>query len=282
MVCIWQTFLQKKPLASKLNGKKISEDFLELASEQRINIILSLFDESSNLSKMAKKLDATTSEVHRNFNRLLDKGIIIKDSDGNYSLSLYGKTLCHQIPSLLFISENQQFFKDHDLGDLSVKFIQRLGALRDAKQVSGFVKVLEKWKEVHNNANKYLYNILAEVPYSEDIINIIDSKLHNGIAVHSIFSEKAVIPNERKKIFAEKNFQKYVKDSILKRRMRKDVSIVTLLNEKEACLIFPKSNGKSDMSEMFYSSDPLFHEWCYDYFMDCWNNSASFQESKLE
>jgi len=58
------------------------------------------------------------------------------------------------------------------------------------------------------------------------------------------------------------------------------ISVVTLLNEKEACVIF-STDGKSDLSEMLYSKDPHFHEWCLDYFNNCWNESNSFKEDKL-
>jgi len=262
--------------------EKVAENFLELASEQRIRIIAHLLEQKSNLTQLTKKLDATTSEVHRHLNRLLDSGIIVKESQGNYELSLYGKTLCVQIPSLFFISENRKFFDDHDFGNLDIKFIQRLGALQNGQKITGFVRVIEKWKEIYDNAEKYIYNILTEVPYSDDIIGVLISKLKKGIPVHSIIYEDAIIPLERKKIFKQKNFQHYVDNNLLNRKMKKDISVVTSLNEKEACLIFPNSNGKSDMGEMFYSDDPLFHEWCYDYFKDSWDKSRTFRESKLE
>jgi len=32
---------------------------------------------------------------------------------------------------------------------------------------------------------------------------------------------------------------------------------------------------------MFYGDDPIFHEWCLDYFRYCWENSQVFLEKKL-
>lgn len=261
-----------------LDPKKIADDFFELASEQRIRIMLHLLDEKSKLSQMAKKIESTTSEMHRNLNRLMTHGIILKDSQGYYSLSLFGKILCIQIPSLHFISSNKNFFTDHTIADLPTKFIQRLGVFQNSEHITGFVRVLEKWKKVYDNSQKYIYNILAEVPYSEDIIDIVSSKLQQGVKIHSIFSENSIIPNDRKILFEKKNFQKYIKDGALVRKMKKGISIVTLLNENEGCVIFPKLTGASDMSEMFYSNEPLFHDWCLDYFNECWNNSTAFTE----
>ena len=262
--------------------EKVASDFLEISSEQRLSIIMKLFKKKSTMSQIARELDASTPEVHRNFGRLSKAGIVEKDSEGNYSLSIYGKTICEQIPSLIFVSENKKFFESHSFGDLPKKFIHRIGELNKGNHVKGFVKVLEKWKEIHDDSEKYIYNVLSEVPYSKDIIEIVENKLKNKIEIKSVFSENAIIPDERKTVFKIKNFNKYVKEDLLNRRMLKNISVVVLLNEKESCIIFPKLNGEPDMSEMFFSTDQQFHDWCLDYFDTCWKNSKSFQESKLK
>ena len=265
-----------------IDSEKIAENFLELSSEQRLKIIFSLLQKASNISSMAKELEATSPEVHRNFTRMLKAGLVEKDSDGNFHLSTFGKTVCAQIPSIVFVSENRKFFENHSFGNIPEKFIHRIGELSDGKQIKGFVKVLEKWKQIHDNAEKYIYNILSEVPYSKDIIDVVENKLKNKTKICSVFAQNAIISDERKTIFKIKEFDKYIKDGLLERRMIKNISVVTLLNEKEACIIFPKLNGEPDMSELFYSSDQQFHEWCLDYFDYCWKNSSSFQEDKLQ
>jgi predicted transcriptional regulator len=61
----------------------------------------------------------------------------------------------------------------------------------------------------------------------------------------------------------------------------KDVKIAMVLNENEAGLSFPTNEGEPDMSKMLYSSENSFHEWCLDFFNECWKNSTAFQESKI-
>ena len=264
-----------------LNAQKTAEDFLEFASEQRLSILFLLLEKKLTISKLAEELDATAPEIHRNITRMLKNKLVEKDNNSNFSLTIFGKVICDILPSFLFISENRTFFENHDLGNLEIKFIQRLGALQDHKKIKGFVKVLEKWTEIHNNSEKYISNILSEVPYSKEIIDIVEKKLKSGIKINSIFSESTVIPEDRKEVFQKKNFQKFIIEGVLERKMTDQISIVTLLNEKEACIIFPTKNGNPDLSEMFYSEDPLFHDWCLDYFNYIWNNSGSFQEDKL-
>jgi len=264
-----------------LDIENTAENFLEISSEQRLNILFLLNKQKLSLSKIAKELDASPSEVHRNISRLLKSNLIEKDSESNFFLTALGKSTCMIIPSFSFVFENNSFFKNHDFGNLEIKFIQRLGSLIEHKKIKGFVKVLETWKSIHENAEEYIYNILPEVPYFKEIIEIVEKKLKSEIPIRSIFSESTIVPEERKKIFENKNFQKFVKNGVLDRRMMKNISIVTLFNEKEAAIIFPTKNGEPDLSEMFYSTDIQFHDWCVDFFNFCWKNSGSFQDSKL-
>lgn len=266
----------------KINFEKVASDFLELSSEQRIKILTKLEEKKHTLSKMAQELDATVPEVHRNFTRLANSGLIHKDPEGIFELTEYGKIVLSMIPGFVFISDNRKFFEKHNFGNMPLKFIQRISSLQNSIHIKGFVKVLEQWKNIHSNSKTFVKNILYEVPYSQDIMETIEKKLVNNIHIQSIFSEDAVIPEERKKIFQKFDFKRFVENGTLERKMTKSVQLMILINEDEACVIFPNNNGEPDMSEMFYSKDPSFREWCDDYFSYCWKTAFSFQENKLK
>jgi len=259
-----------------------ANDFLELASEQRLGILLKLLEGKSRITAIAKEMAATVPEVYRNFERLMKAELIMKDADGSYDLTTYGKTVCTLVPSLRFVSQNRKYFKNHDFGDAPEKFIQRIGALAEGQHIKGFVKVLEQWKDIYKNSDEYICNILSEVHYSADLIEPIVDKVKKGVKLNSILSESAIIPRERKQILEKLGLKKLVESGRIERKMRKDVKMVLVLNEKEACVLFPTIDGEADMSEMFYSNDSLFHEWCLDYFKYCWDTSSTFQESKLK
>ncbi len=262
--------------------EKAADDFLELASQQRLGILLRLLDKKSKVSTIAKELDATVPEVYRNFERLVKADLIVKDSDGDYSITTYGKIICSQIPSLVFLSQNKKYFRNHDFGDIPQKFLQRIGALVAGQHIKGFVKVLEHWKDIYKNSGEYIYNILFEVHYSSELLEPLVKKVSKGVKVNSIFSESAIIPKERKQILEKLGFKKLIEQGLIERKMRENVQVVVILNEKDACIMFPKVGGEVDMSEMFYSDDSVFHEWCLDYFKYCWDSSSVFQESKLK
>lgn len=262
--------------------EKIAKDFLEISSQQRIEILSKLLNEKSRVAIMAKELDATVPEVFRNFGRLVQANMIAKESDGDYGITSYGKIICGQIPSIAFLSQNKKYFREHDFGDLPQKFLQRIGALATGKHIKGFVKILEQWKEIYKNSNEYIYNILFEVSYDTDLLESLVKKVNKGVKVNSIFSESAIIPKERKQILEKLGFKKLIEQGLIERKMKENVQVVVVLNEKEACVMFPKSGGEVDVSEMFYSDSPDFHEWCLDYFKHCWRDSKVFQESKLK
>ena len=266
---------------TSLTAEDMALIFWDVSSEQRLQIVINLKEKRYTLSQMAKKLDATSPEVHRNFARLLKSGIIEKGVDGYYGLTLFGEIIYNQMSPITFVAKNKKYFNDHDFGELPQKFIDRIGELENSKLIKPHVKVLECWKNIYKNAEKYVCNILVEISYSSDLIEILADKLNGDVKISSIFSDVAVVSEERDKIMREKTFQKFISSDTLRRKMKKNIQIVVVLNEKEAGVIFPTKNSEADLSKMFYSADPSFHDWCLDYFNYSWSNSGSFQEHKL-
>lgn len=262
------------------NYEEAANNFLELSSHQRLQIIFRLLEKKSKVTSMAKELDATTQEVHRNFARLEDGGFITKDMDGFYSLTTYGKTICSQIPSIIFLSHNRKYFEDHDFGDIPPKFIMRIGQLANSQHIKGVTKILEQWKSIYKNADEYIYEMLTEIPL--DIIEPKVRRVEKGVKLSYIFSEGAVIPKGRKNLLLKLNFTKLIDKGLVERKMKKTVLTLLVLNEKEATVSFPRIDGDPDITEMFYSTDLMFHEWCLDYFRYSWYASEIFQESKLQ
>ena len=229
---------------------------------------------------MSKELGATIQEISRNFDRLTKTGLVVKNSDGFYTLSTFGKTLCLQIPSLVFLSQNRYYFENHSLDDIPLKFRQRTAALVQGKHVKGFVKVQEKWKQIYKNANKYTYNVLSELPL--EIIQVaIKNAKSDSIQIKNVFSDQMIVPEERKRILKTKDFRNLIQSGTIDRRMKKGININIVLNENDAIVSFPTLDGNADLSQAFFSNDIIFHEWCLDLFRYFWYESNKFNESKL-
>ena len=256
-----------------------AKDFLELASNQRLSILLSIFNKPSKPSIMSKKLNVTIQETSRNFDRLTKTGLLVKNSEGYHDLSTFGKILCLQIPSLVFLSQNRHYFEHHSIDDIPLKFRQRIGALVQGKFIKGFITVQDRWKKIYENANEYTYNVLSELPL--EIIRLAIKNAKTNIQIKNVFYEHMIIPEQRKKILQTKEFKNLLQNGNIDRRMNKRVNINILLNEKEAIVSFPTLDEETDLSQAFASADINFHEWCLDLFRYFWYESNRFDESKL-
>jgi len=265
-----------------LMTESLAEVIFQIASTQRLDIMLNLNSKEYKMSEMTKKLDAAMPHVHRDFNRLQESNLIEKKPDGNYCLTSFGKMMCSIIPMIGFMNSNQKYFNNHSFKELPEKFIARLSAFSNSKLIKGYVKVAEKWQEIYNNANKFIYNVLVEASYSEDIVKTITEKVQKDVRVSSIFSDNPIITKERESIIKKYGIKKFIDEEKIMRKMSKGLSVVMVLNEKEAGVSFPSDCGSIDLGNMFYSDDPRFHEWCLDYFEYLWKNSSRFQENKMK
>jgi predicted transcriptional regulator len=262
------------------NLEDYAQYFLEVSSEQRLKIIQLLNQKAYRLSEIAKIIDATKPEVHRNLERLENSGLIMKNSDGNFVLTTLGQIILGLAPNFAFVIDNKKYFVDHTIDSLPKKFISRFGELFESKLLTSYVDVLEYWKKIYQNSEKYIYNILYDVPYFDDFVKPIASKLSQGVKVKSIFYEKAIVSDSRSDTI--KKLKKHIENGDIQRMMTKTISAAVVLNEKQSCLIFPNLDGKLDAGYAFVGESPEFHQWCHDYFNYSWYNSYPFVEQKLE
>lgn len=257
-----------------------STEFLELASEVRLKILFDLIEKPSRVTTLAKKFNVTAQEIHRNFERMVNSGLISKQKNNNYAITTFGKAICAQISSVSFLSKNKEFFKTHSFEGMSPKFLRRIGEIGNPEQIIGVSKVLEIWKKIYKSANEYIFNVLAETPL--DLVELMITQVKKGTKYRHIISENASIPKGRKKLLEKSGFYPLLEDGKIERRMLKSVQISVILNENSAAIMFPDSSGKPDMRSMFFSKDESFRGWCLDYFKHCWNISDPFKEFKLK
>jgi predicted transcriptional regulator len=270
---------------SQYSLENTEQTFVELASEQRLSILFRLTEEDTKLSQLAKDLGVTMQEVHRNVNRLMEVGLIKKNSGGTFSLTTFGNTIIKQIPAYDFLSRNKEYFSDHNLGEIPMKFVHRIGALNNSEYLAGMVAVIERWKQLYNESSEYIYGMVPQIPL-ELIESVIPKVKNDAVKFNYILPQKAIVPKKRTQLLTQSGFYDLLKmeKKVVDRRMVDRVHVAVVLNEKQATVMFPTVKDKivADMNSMFYSrDDSLFHEWCLDYFRYCWYNSKSFDESKL-
>lgn len=254
--------------------------FFELASEQRLAIIFRLNAKKAKISQLAKDLDITMQEAHRNVNRLQQAGLIEKDPEGIFSLTTFGNTITKQIPTFNYLSKHKDYFSEHVLGELPIKFIMRLGALDRCEFVKGVVAILERWKDIYREADQYIHEIVPQVPI--DLIEPAVNRVRQGVKYSYVLPQNVIVPRGRKELLKKLGHSELLNKGSIERRMVDSVQVAVILNEKQAAVLFPTQKGETDMNMIFFSTDSVFHEWCIDYFRYRWYGSDIFDESHLK
>lgn len=280
------------PFAEENDKSSVFENtartFFELGSAQRITILFKIAEVRCNLAKLSKDLGYTMPEVRRNIIRLTSSGLIERESKGTFFLTTFGKTILEQIPTIDFLSRNKDYFSDHTFSPLPLKFIRRIGSLSNSKLISGLVSIDEGLKDIYNRSQEYVYAMIPEVPI--DLIESIVARLrkveNKGFRFSYILPIHAIVPRRRREMLETLGFNELLKKGIVERKMVNSLLIGVVLNDEQACVMFPRiqRNDKIeiDMHSMFYGDDdPDFHEWCLDYYRYIWHNARSFDEKGL-
>lgn len=242
-------------------------------------------------------------EIHRHVKRLLEAGLIQKNSANSYSLTAFGAAMLTQIPTLNFFSKNRSYFSAHTFGGLPLKFIQRLGSLSYSQYLDNQVSIFECQRDLLSKAQNYLYIILPQIPlYLIDLImsRLEANKKNSGRDEHNLqlrylLPYNAILPKRRHNDLRHSAFYKLLSREIVQRRMIENVHIGILVSESQSLVMFPMTNkngnvrgGRKDEEEVeidmnsgFHSTDSIFHEWCLDYFNYMWQIAKPFNPSKL-
>ena len=96
------------PVQNTNLGSLDSDVFRELASELRYSILLKLDKNRCKQTELAKDLNMTLQESHRQFERLANAGLVKKDSEGFLYLCPYGKMIVIQLSSFHFLLRKTQ------------------------------------------------------------------------------------------------------------------------------------------------------------------------------
>jgi predicted transcriptional regulator len=254
--------------------------FTELAGELRRSILYLLGEKSLKLSQLAKELDTTIQHAHININRLINVGFVEKDSKGSLSLTTYGRTVLRQMPTFQFLTKYKDYFSEHTLGNLPLKFERRIGDLNNCTLIKGVAPVLQRWKVMYQSAGGYINTITSQILV--DLIEPLAQKVRNGTKLSYIMPEDVIVPKGTLETVKKVSWSSLLAEGKAERRMTKKVLVSIIVTDKAVGVLFPNLKNEVDMNLMFYSEDETFGEWCQDYFRYMWDSSDIFDRRKLE
>ena len=232
----------------------------EFSSTERMKIINGLMHEGLKLSQVSKTLDMTVSEASRHLQRLNDLDLIEKNADGAFVPTAFGKLAVHLLRGLDFISDNRQYFLEHDYLGLPHSLVDRIGALSNTTLNTDTVRVLAHVDKMFSEAEDYIW-VMSYAHSLPSTIPIVEERLQNGVIMRRIFPEEIVpIQGDAETISGP-----------CRTLPRVDVRI--MMTEKEA-MCSPRSiDGKPDYTS-FIGKDPKFHSWCRDLYLHYWEKAT--------
>ncbi|MEM4284970.1 MAG: helix-turn-helix domain-containing protein [Candidatus Nitrosocaldus sp.] len=244
----------------------------ELASTSRYAILYELSRKGEvRLGEVAKALNLTMQEAHRNMARLVDAGLVAKNTNGKFMLTEYGMLASRQLDYFRFIARHRDLLRSYTLKGLPDVFINRLNELVDCKVVQGVSVVLEKLKVLETGAEEYLNIIVAQAWYEEGRILI--EKLNDAINIRMILASTTIVPKEIIDSSIPKIMREFKHKGMLQTRIVSSTGAAVYISEKQAGLMLPNNSGMFDMNMLFLSGDKYFHSWCNDLFMHYWNSA---------
>lgn len=248
----------------------------EVSNEDRLRILHLLHQQGMNVTQLSKALGLSSQEASRHLSRLNKTGATLKESDGKYYLTLYGKLLLTQIQGINFTSRHQQYFRDHTLDQLPRPFIHRLGELSSSAFISDIMVVFTNIETVIQEAEEYLWVITDQYLPSNMRLHI--AAYERGVCERDIEAKNWVVPKRIKESLRDEEAitqgTRHARTTgMLEERMLDHLDLYLFMSEKEVAIVaFPLTDGRFDYFG-FASSDDQAHAWCREVFEHYWERA---------
>lgn len=242
--------------------ERLGKLLFELASEDRLGILVTLQEKPVRLTQISEKLNLTVQETSRHLSRLSETKLITKDAEGMYRLLPFGKDLLLLFPGFEFLSKHREYLNSHDISRLPKEFLSRIGDLEKCTFLDDVFAALHLADNVILEAKDYVWIIGNQVLMST--VPLLEETIKRGTNFRLILPEDLVPPPGFKPL-------PHVPGRI-ERRTLKQVDVTIIMSEKEARVAFSTTDGKMDPSA-FSSTELIPHKWCKDLYEHYWERA---------
>ncbi len=253
--------------------------FLELASSTRCAILLKLSNSPMRLSSIARELNISVQDAHRNMIRLVNAGIVVKNPDSKFTLTEYGRLIVNELSYFSFLSNLRTLMGRYTFSYLPRRFMNRLNELTNSKIVKGVSSVLEKLKMLESNARERLNIIAAQAWYDEG--NIILDLVEKGVDIRIILTGRTLFPKEIFESDIVKRIHYHDKKGNIKSRFIDHTAIALYMSDTQAGIIPLTHDMNFDMNVLLISDDESFYTFCSDIFNYYWHRSSILDTNKI-
>ena len=254
---------------------KVASQLFKVSShEARIEILKILKEDDKTAKDLAELLDISEQYMHRHLNRLGEEGLVKKDQK-NFLLSSSGKIFLNSIKGVEVIAKYNDFWNNHSLSGFPEGLIDGIATLKNTELISPAPRVFNKVITMYLNSNNRILTAADRVPrfLIPTIFEVIEG---GGIELFSLI--RGLSPGEKSRYWHEfLNSDKLKTTPIEKGRhqnrflqgfkLQRTIPIenfymgITIVDDKEAGIIFPDNKGSLDWNCAIYGKDPDFISW---------------------
>jgi predicted transcriptional regulator len=245
----------------------------ELASEDRLNILLLLKRTPLKLSHVSAKLNFTVQETSRNMTRLTEAGLITKDADSLFHLTAYGKEALNLLSGFRFLYKNKDYFANHTLATLPNQFRNSIGILEPCKYSNDVMTTFHNVELMIDAAEEIVWILTDQILAST--IPYLLRAVQRGVQFH-LLMPKGYLPTDNiRSLVLDPIFSKAVKAGKLDLRFLDKIDVFLCVSEKEvSALAFQNVQGNLEYSA-FESMGTDVIEWSKALFTHYWNRASS-------
>ena len=265
----------------------LDDMLFEVSSEIRHKILMCLMNRPYTVTSITKELDISMTEASRHFNRLAQVELIQKQPDGQYSITILGKTVLTQLAPLEFITRHSEYFDSHDATGIPERFLNRIHELGEATPTytirANIMKTVEKLGKSIEEAEKH-YECIFDQSAMELIIYAdpdpesetqVKTKIREGLRCRVLLPDTI----DYDKIHPESmnEFMELNRYENFEFRLIKEPPVFLQMNEKRVALLaFPDQSNAIDYLG-FEATDERSLGLCQDIFDYYWSTSKHFQ-----
>ena len=251
----------------------------ELASVDRLDILLLLKKTPMKLSHISNKLNFTVQETSRNMARLSEAEIVTKDIDGLLHLTPYGEEALNLLSGFRFLFDNRKYFATHTLRELPQEFRDSIGMLNGSEFVNDVMVTFHTVEKMIANAEEHVWILTNQVLAST--IPYLVQAVERGTEFRLLMPKDYLPSKSIREIVLNPTFEKAARTKKLQTRYLDKISVFLCLSEKEAAATaFPNLEGKLDYTG-FNSKNTTVIEWTKALYTHYWDKARTQTPEQL-
>jgi hypothetical protein len=263
-----------------------------IGKENRYLVLKELYHDSYKLTDLSKIIlgqeKAEANKIQKPVDLLLKRNIIDRNSEGKLSITNLGKRLYEMIEPIILVWEQRNYFEEHIIDEPFSLFFSG-SSIKNMKIIDGTPSILRQLMNVYSRAENYLFNILYDIYYNKELLDILTDNLNKeNFHAKTIFGENSKRDPDWINIY--QSFKKYKLDGKIEQKLIERINTSLILTDTEGLIFFPSGNPSTPKkiqkpdthSAIYFRNNKYLQFCCLDYFNTIWSNAGPFDHMKIK